>query len=110
MATTRSVSQSDETPSKRAAAAPLLGRTVRFRLRDAFMPPPSELISDLYGAVFVEGEVVDESRGPGESWPAPDGDPVQGRDHVVVQLEALQRMVVVKRSCIQLVSEEGRSP
>ena len=61
----------------------------------------SELISDLYGAVFVEGEVVDESRGPDES---------QSRDHVVVQLEALQRMVVVKRECIQLISGEGRSP
>jgi hypothetical protein len=76
------------------------------------MPPPTELISDLYGAVFVEGEVVDESRGPDEFWPAApatDGDPSQGRDHVVVQLEAPQRMVVVKRSCIQLVSEEGRS-
>lgn len=86
---------------------------MRFRLRDAFVPPPSELISELYGAVFVEGEVVDESRGPDESWPsapAIDGDPAKGRDHVVVQLEAPQRMVVVKRSCIQLVSEEGRSP
>jgi hypothetical protein len=89
------MSLSDETAPTRPAEAPLLGRTVRFQIRDAFMPPPEELLTELFGAVFVEGEVVDESRGPEES---------QARDHVVVQLEALRRMVVVKRACVQLVN------
>jgi hypothetical protein len=86
--------------------SPLVGRSVSFRLLDVFMPPASELLSDLCGSLVVEGEVVDESRGPTDR-AAPGGeaqvDPGQAQDHVVVRLAGLERLVVVSRSRIRLV-------
>jgi hypothetical protein len=61
------------------------GRTdvVRFRLRDACVPPANELLAALWGDHVLEGQIVGRSR------TSADG------DFVVVKVRGMEQLVVV---------------
>ena len=70
---------SQKVPALRIEAEP----AARFRLRDVCVPPPHELLAQLWGDHILEGEIVARSRTDGDV------------DCVVVKVPGMDQMVVV---------------
>jgi hypothetical protein len=70
----------DQSASEQLPTAP-----VRFRLRDARLPPAHELLVALWGDHVLEGQVVGSSRAEGD------------QTCVVIRLSGLDQLVVVSR-------------
>jgi hypothetical protein len=68
---------------------------VHFRISDAYIPEPTQILMELHGADLLEGRIIDVTEGGG-----PEG------SYAVVEVEGLSQAVVIAMKKLKKVSSE----